>query len=283
VRAGTLAIGILALACASHSQRDTASADSATPAAVDSASAGSKTARRDAVTTCSTSQVDGSTVTACEIPPASVRRLQIAPAPHPEKRALTIAALDSSVRANGRRIRVATNAGIFQKNGRPSGLMIRNGIELSRLVLGAGPSAKDPNRCAVNFYCLPNAVFYVANGRAHVDSAREFARTRPLRATITLATQSGPMLVAGGKAARRFPASFNKRIPRNAVCVRSDGTVVLVLAENSTHAGLADLLIGRFHCNDAVFLDGSISSLYTGDGAPPAMFDYGAIIYLATP
>jgi uncharacterized protein YigE (DUF2233 family) len=212
-----------------------------------------------------------------------VRRLQIAPAPHPEKRAWTIAALDSSVRVNGRRVRVATNAGIFQKNGKPSGLLIRNGVELSKLVLGAGPSAKNANRCAVNFYCLPNAVFYVAGGRAHVDSAREFARTRPLRATITLATQSGPMLVAGGKPARRFPPSFNKRITRNAVCVRADGSVVLVVADNSTHASLADLLIARFRCRDALFLDGNISSLYTGEGSPPALFDYGAIIYLATP
>ena len=146
-----LAIGLLVIACASDPQRDAVVGDSAASVAVDTSGTGTPTASPVGVATCTTSQVDGQSVTACEIPPASVRRLQIAPAPQPAKRAWTIAALDSSVRAGGRRIRVATNAGIFQKNGKPSGLLIRNGVELSKLVVGAGPSAKNPNRCAVNF------------------------------------------------------------------------------------------------------------------------------------
>ena len=270
-------IALIVTACAADAERDARPADSVPVRS-------SRAQARDlhlSAPACTTSQMDGNAVSACEIPPAQVALLQIAPAPHPERRNWTIAALDSSVRANGRKLALATNAGIFQQNGKPSGLLIRSGRELSKLALGDGPSARDPNRCAVNFYCMPNAVFYVAGGKAHVDSARQFARTRPLRATITLATQSGPMLVAGGKPARRFPATFGKRIPRNAACVRADGSVVLVFADNQTHASLADVLIARFACRDAVFLDGNISTLYTGGGAAPSLFDYGAIIYLA--
>ena len=232
---------------------------------------------------CTTVHVDGDVVTSCVIAAANVPGLRIAPAPNPAKRAWTIAALDSTLRAAGRHLEMATNAGIFQENGKSSGLLIREGRELSRLVVGEGPSVRDPSHCTVNFFCLPNAVFYVANGKAHIDSTRAFARKRPPLASITVATQSGPMLVAGGKVARPFPASFSKRTTRNAACVRADGSVELALAENQTHASFAQLLIGRLGCRDALFLDGTISSLYAGASAPPRMFDYGAILYVASP
>ncbi|HJQ20230.1 MAG TPA: phosphodiester glycosidase family protein [Gemmatimonadaceae bacterium] len=278
-RSATVAVLGALLACGRASDRTAAAGDTSDSGGTNADAA----AAVGAVADCSTTQVDGNPISACVIQPANVGHLRIAPAPRPAKRDWTIAALDSTLRAHDKRLGMAMNAGIFRTDGTPSGLLVANGIELSRLATGAGPSARDRNRCAVNFYCLPNGVFFISDGEAHVLSTQDFARSRPPLASITLATQSGPMLVEAGKVARRFPASFDKRIPRNAVCVRNDGTVVLVLAPNQTHATLADLLIARFACRDALFLDGSISALYTGQGAPPSLFDYGAIVYVAIP
>ena len=101
-----------------------------------------------------------------------------------------------------------------------TGLLVADGGRTySRLNRGAGPA----NPCSVaNFYCPPNAVFFVAAGRAAVLSTEAFAARRSSAGAPSVASQSGPMLVRNGVLARTFPASSQSRKVRNGVGVRGE-------------------------------------------------------------
>src|SRR5438105_15710598 len=78
---------------------------------------------------CASRRIAEAGFTVCEIPAAATSSLEIAPAPDPAARNWTIARLDSTLRASGRRLVMATNAGIFDPRGRPLGLLISRGRE----------------------------------------------------------------------------------------------------------------------------------------------------------
>jgi uncharacterized protein YigE (DUF2233 family) len=147
----------------------------------------------------------------------------------------------------------------------------------------AGP----PNPCRVaNFYCPPNGVFFVAGGRAAVLTTADFAR-RPASATrVELATQSGPMLVRRGALARSFDAASRSRLVRNGVGVRTDGTVVFAIADDgvSFHA-FATAFRDALDCENALFLDGTISQLYAGPGTrmPGRGREFAAVFAVTQP
>jgi uncharacterized protein YigE (DUF2233 family) len=234
---------------------------------------------------CADRSIDGAQFTVCEIPAALVGRIEIAPAPAAARPEWTIARLDATLRDSSRRVAIAMNAGIFGTDGRTLGLLVRRGRQVVPLNRSPGRAVTAPaSICDIaNFYCPPNGVFYVADGRAAVVTTAEFARRGIGSSSIQAATQSGPMLVVDGRAARQFPAAWRKRIGRNAVCTRANGTVLFVLGRDQTHGSLAEALRGPLACRDALYLDGNVSDLFTGTGSLPALAAYGAILYVARP
>lgn len=233
---------------------------------------------------CEDRTIEGRSFVICSVAQTAVASLDIAPAPHPERRNWTIARLDSTLRAQGRTLLFATNAGLFYGSGRAMGLLMRAGSEITPLNTMPGPvDPRTGDACnASNFYCPPNGVFYVVGREARIASTADFRRRNVAVASIRVATQSGPMLLSGGKFARTFRADWTKRIPRNAVCLSGDGNVKFVLGHGQTHASFARALRNTLNCRDALFLDGAISALYTGSGPVPSTWDYGAIIFIAS-
>jgi uncharacterized protein YigE (DUF2233 family) len=129
-----------------------------------------------------------------------------------------------------------------------------------------------------NFYCPPNGVFFVAGERAAVLSTADFARR--MGAPPRIVTQSGPMLVRRGQLARAFPPESRSRLVRNGVGVRADGTVVFAIADQGvTFHAFATAFRDALRCPDALFLDGTISQLYTGPGSrlPPPIREFAAV------
>lgn len=235
--------------------------------------------------TCEVRTIAGARFTSCHIPRGALGALEIAPAPDPSSRSWTIARLDSALRSSGRQLLMATNAGIFGPDGRPLGLLIANRHTVAALETSAGPPPPPGGSvCDIaNFYCPPGGVFFLRGDRAAVERTDVFRRDSVGQPAPRLATQSGPMLVERGALAREFPASWRRRLPRNAACVRDDGSVVLALGEDQTQGSFAAALRDSFSCRDALFLDGSISKLYTGGCLPADDADYAAIIYVAAP
>jgi uncharacterized protein YigE (DUF2233 family) len=148
------------------------------------------------------------------------------------------------------------------------------------------PSPGPPNPCrTANFYCPPNAVFFVAGGRAAVLSAADFAARRA-RGRIAIASQSGPMLVRRGSIARPFDAAGTSRVVRNGVGVRADGTVVFAIADDGvTLREFATAFRDDLRTPDALYLDGNISRLYTGPGSaiPRQGPDFAAMFAVTEP
>lgn len=159
----------------------------------------------------------------------------------------------------------ATNGGMFDDQGQPIGYYVENGTRLHKLNRNEGYG---------NFHLLPNGVFYgQADGSWAVRSSAEFAAKVSKRPDF--GTQSGPMLVIGGKLHSRIDPNGESRKLRNGVGVDANGRAHFVISDEPISFGrLARYFRDTLHCPNALFLDGSVSSLWDPqhgrvDGGPP--------------
>jgi uncharacterized protein YigE (DUF2233 family) len=151
---------------------------------------------------------------------------------------------------NGEPLVVAMNAGMYRPDLSPAGLYIEDGETLRAANTADGPG---------NFHLKPNGIFYVQGTEAGVVTTERFLAEAP---EVDLATQSGPMLVIEGRIHPRFLPESTSRKRRNGVGVADPHTVVFVITEGAvTFHELARLFRDSLGCDDALFLDGSISSL----------------------
>lgn len=165
---------------------------------------------------------------------------------------------------SARRVALGMNAGMFDDAGAPIGLYVENGRTLKPANTREGPG---------NFHLLPNGVFSVdADGVMHVETTPTFlARdARP-----EWATQSGPMLVIGGTLHPSLQEDGPSRLVRNGVGLRGARVAVFVISDEPVSFGrLARFFRDELGCPDALFLDGTVSSLWAPelgreDAGPP--------------
>jgi uncharacterized protein YigE (DUF2233 family) len=174
----------------------------------------------------------------------------------------TFAALRARVEGAGQALLFAMNAGMYEADFSPVGLFVVDGQIEHPLNLRPGTG---------NFY-LPNGVFLVAKGQAAVVSSPEFAREWSGReANLTLATQSGPLLLHRGVIAPFLQADSSSRFLRNGVGISTDGkTVYFAITDDPVNLWeMARFFRDALGCPDALYFDGNISSLY----APPLQRD----------
>jgi len=160
-------------------------------------------------------------------------------------------ALENDLRQDRVYGRFAMNGGMYLDDQSPVGLFVENGRELKRI---------NTNKGWGNFHLLPNGVFYLLPGRAGVMESKAFATSgiKPF-----YATQSGPMLVIDGKLHPSFLADSTSFKTRNGVGVTGDGKVVFAISDGPVRFhDFATLFRDDLGCANALFLDGSISSLY---------------------
>ena len=176
-------------------------------------------------------------------------------------------ALRDRLGERGLEIEFATNGGIYERGPKPCGLTVCQGEEVVKLNLADGEG---------NFYLKPNGVFFVDEAnRAGVMEAAAFGKSG-VKARI--ATQSGPMLLSGGRMHPAFNVNSKNLRQRSAVGVRkADGQVIFVVTDRSDadkrrvsfHA-LASLFL-ELGCEEALFLDGDISDFAVNPG-PQTVF-----------
>ncbi len=173
----------------------------------------------------------------------------------------SFAALQARLGERSDHFAFAINGGMFDDAGAPIGLMIEDGREVQKINRREGGG---------NFHLLPNGVFVVRkDGHAEVVSSDAF---KPA-SDIAFATQSGPMLVIDGKLHPKFDADGTSRYVRNAVGIAPDGTPLFVITTDVVSFGkLARFFRDRLKVKDALYLDGSVSSLW--DPANGRMDDF---------
>ncbi|MBC7768583.1 MAG: phosphodiester glycosidase family protein [Phycisphaerales bacterium] len=160
-------------------------------------------------------------------------------------------ALQSELGRDARRVRFAMNAGMYNDSGAPIGLYVENGERQHVLRRTDGPG---------NFHMKPNGVFWVGeDGAPHVDETDAYVEAGP---SPLWATQSGPMLLIGGELHPRFSHDGASRYLRNGVGV-SGGDAYFVISSGFVSFGrFARFFRDELGCTDALFLDGSVSSLW---------------------
>jgi uncharacterized protein YigE (DUF2233 family) len=151
----------------------------------------------------------------------------------------------------GERLIFGMNGGMYDVSNAPVGLYIEHGVELKRANTRAG---------AANFHLKPNGVFFVGGGQAGVWETSHFLGARP---QVDYATQSGPMLVLNGRIHPRINADGTSTKLRNGVGIDREGTAVFAISNQPvTFYQFASLFRDKLGCDNALFLDGSISALY---------------------
>jgi uncharacterized protein YigE (DUF2233 family) len=161
--------------------------------------------------------------------------------------------LRDALEAQGKKLVCAVNAGMYQPDLSPVGLFVAEGRELVPLNRHTGSG---------NFSQQPNGVFLVEGTTARVITTNDYAAEKPHPG---VATQSGPMLVHEGDITTSSVMSPNSqwRKIRNGVCAPSPDTAVFAISESPvTFYEFASFFRDTLHCREALYLDGSISSLY---------------------
>ena len=199
---------------------------------------------------CAPKDFDGAKFTVCAFDPAhdDIRLFLRGPDGKPYG---SLAALAAALKAKGEMLIFAMNAGMFGEDRFPVGLYVEDRRRLHEADTRGG---------ATNFHMKPNGVFWVGDGVAGVtETSRYLARTPPSR----YATQKGPMLVVEGPNNPKIKPDGTSQKIRNGVGACEGGAVVFAIAEEPvTFDAFARLFRDGLVCRNALFLDGSVSSLY---------------------
>jgi uncharacterized protein YigE (DUF2233 family) len=165
------------------------------------------------------------------------------------------AGLADMLKTQGRQLRFAMNGGMFEEDLSPVGLFIEDGKQKRRA---------DTRDGASNFHLKPNGVFYLGEGGgAGVMETTRFLSAGPI---ARYATQSGPMLVNEGRIHPKIRPTGTSIKIRNGVGVRDGSVVVFAISDAPvTFYAFARLFRDALNCPNALFLDGSISSLFAPD------------------
>jgi uncharacterized protein YigE (DUF2233 family) len=153
--------------------------------------------------------------------------------------------------SRGQKLTFAMNAGMYHGDFSAVGLFVSNGRQIVSLNTANGDG---------NFFLKPNGVFAITGAGARIIESSEYPR---FREHVILATQSGPLLVRGGKIHPAFNANSRSRFFRNGVGILSPDVVLFVISEVPVNFyEFATLFRDGLHCQDALFFDGTVSSLY---------------------
>jgi len=216
---------------------------------------------------CAERAFEGTRFTICRFD-ARTQRLELAVAGR-QGPLRSFAALEAHLGTRAADLVFAMNAGMYDEEGRPIGLYVEDGEERRPLNLRSGPG---------NFHLRPNGVFAVdAEGRVSVTRSDRF-RTRVPNPRV--ATQSGPMLVIDGRLHPEFDANGQSQLVRNGVGVSDPNTAWFAISEEGVSFGrFARLFRDELGCRNALFLDGSVSSLWDpGAGRQDAYSALGPMI-----
>lgn len=148
----------------------------------------------------------------------------------------------------------AMNGGIFEPDRNPTGLLIQNKKELSPLNLKEGYG---------NFYLKPNGVFYLTKNKAGVIDSKDYRKQVEDEGDVIYATQSGPLLLSGGRIHSKFKKGSKSQKLRNGVGILSDGRIIIAISNNDSKRQpnlyeFASFFLSK-GCKDALYLDGTIS------------------------
>lgn len=155
------------------------------------------------------------------------------------------------LKPQGRVLTFGMNAGMYHADGGPVGLLVIDGRERAPLNLSDGQG---------NFFLKPNGIFLIDAHGPRVVDAVDYAASHD---GVLLATQSGPLLLKNGQIHPALRPSSASRYIRNGVCAQGGQAIFVISERPVTFHEFAVFFRDELHCQDALYLDGSVSSLYS--------------------
>jgi uncharacterized protein YigE (DUF2233 family) len=164
----------------------------------------------------------------------------------------SFARLASAMGTESGRVAFAMNAGMFDQQGRPIGLLVEDGVTRSPINTRTGGG---------NFYMKPNGIFWMAkDGTLGLEPTDRYTSHQ---ATPRWATQSGPMLVIEGGLNPQIAPDGTSKFVRNGVGVSNPHSAFFVISEEPVSFGrMARLFRDALGCPNALYFDGAVSSLW---------------------
>ncbi|EEY77959.1 hypothetical protein HMPREF0012_00828 [Acinetobacter calcoaceticus RUH2202] len=165
------------------------------------------------------------------------------------------------------RLSFAMNAGMFHPGFSPVGLYVERAKVIQPLNKSKGLG---------NFFFQPNGVLSWNKKQAFILTTQQYSRQN---FKIDYATQSGPMLVIDGKINSLFlPDSQSNKI-RNGVGIRNNKLYFVISKNSVSFYKFAQFFQRNLMVEQALYLDGSISSLYVQkDKRNDQQFEMGPIV-----
>ena len=182
--------------------------------------------------------------------------------------------LDTSLKEQGLDIIFATNGGMYHTDRSPVGMYIENFNEFSPLITRDGPG---------NFGLLPNGVFCFNKQKFLILETKKFAQAK---IQCQYATQSGPLLVIDGKIHPNFIKNGTSKFVRSGVGISRNGSKAIFLISNEAvnFHHFASTFLDHFKIDNALYLDGNISRLYSPKiNRIDFGFDIGPIVAVVAP
>lgn len=149
------------------------------------------------------------------------------------------------------KLNFAMNAGMYHADFQPVGLYVEQGKERRPLNQAKGFG---------NFFMQPNGVVAWNDHRAVIKSTADYVHSG---FKAQFATQSGPMLVDQGKINHQFLVDSNSLKIRNGVGVKDNQLYFVISQQQVSFYQFAQLFKQQLKIDNAMYLDGSISSLYS--------------------
>jgi uncharacterized protein YigE (DUF2233 family) len=177
------------------------------------------------------------------------------------------------LQSEGEQLAFGMNAGMYHSDYSAVGLLVIDGIEQQPINLESASG---------NFFLKPNGVFLVSDRGARIVDSTLYSQVAE---RVELATQSGPLLVIDGTIHPAFRKHSTSRNVRNGVGVLSRHEVVFAISEEPVNFHEFALLFRNgLGCKDALFLDATVSSLYSKNlGRADVRASLGPIIGVTEP
>ena len=166
--------------------------------------------------------------------------------------------LKTYLESKNKDVLMLTNGGMYTPKNNPEGLLIADSVLIEPIDL------ENPKQM-LNFYMMPNGVFYIDKGKAFIEESNLFQKKFDENAiTPSEATQSGPMLLINNKHHPAFNHGSSSRKLRSGVGITNNGKVVFLISDRSitNFHDFATIFKDIFGCENALFLDGVISKMY---------------------
>ncbi len=159
--------------------------------------------------------------------------------------------LKTKIENEGQQLIFATNGGIYDKNHRPKGLYIENGIVLSKI------DRKEEGYG--NFYLNPNGIFYITHSeKAFIKTTKNIKDYN----NVKYATQSGPMLVIDGNIHPKFAKGSKHTNIRNGVGILPNGNIIFAMSKEKVNLFDFASYFKEQGCDNALYLDGFVSKTF---------------------